>query len=236
MLEVQPLTTETMEWDAFVRSTPQGSPFHLMAWKRAVEATFGHRSHYLMAVRGSTLEGVLPLFETRGLLGGRGLVSVPYGVYGGICATSEEARTTLVDAARTLAKRRGAAYVVLRHRAGQELTLPTKSLYVTFSRPISRVEEENLNAIPRKQRRMTRQGLKHGLRAELGTVPERRVGVTLSGTWRTRPASTWLAGLASALVDQVRWLAGLVALNRISYSPTWSAMSVKPAVSSRVAI
>ena len=168
MLDVHPLTTETMEWDAFVRSTPEGSPFHLIAWKRAVEATFGHRPHYLMAVRGSTLEGVLPLFETRGLLGGRGLVSVPYGVYGGICATSKEARTALVDAARNLATRRGAAYVELRHRAGQELDLPTKSLYVTFSRPITADDEENLTAIPRKQRRMTRQGVKFGLHGEFG--------------------------------------------------------------------
>jgi len=167
-VEVRPLTTETVDWDAFVRSTPDGSPFHLLAWKRAVESTFGHRAHYLMAVRGGGLEGVLPLFEVRGLFGGRGLVSVPYGVYGGICTVSPWARSALVEAAQDLARRRGAAYVELRHRVGQQLDLPTKALYVTFSRPISSREEDNLNDIPRKQRRMTRQGLKHGLRSELG--------------------------------------------------------------------
>jgi len=167
-MDVRPLTTETVEWDAFVRSTPGGSPFHLMAWKRAVETAFGHRPHYLMAVRGGGLEGVLPLFEVRGLLGGRGLVSVPYGVYGGICAAGPVGQMALVEAARKLAARLKADYVELRHRKGQELDLPTKSLYVTFSRPISSSEEENLNAIPRKQRRMTRQGLKHGLRPEFG--------------------------------------------------------------------
>ena len=165
-VDVRLLTTETLEWDAFVRSTPGGSPFHLVAWKRAVEDVFGHRSHYLMAFRGAAVEGVLPLFEVRGLLGGRGLVSVPYGVYGGICATSPGAKARLVEAARDLARRIGASYVELRHRVGQELDLPTKALYVTFSRPLSSREEENLSAIPRKQRRMTRQGLKHGLRAE----------------------------------------------------------------------
>jgi FemAB-related protein (PEP-CTERM system-associated) len=167
-VDVHRLTTETVDWDAFVRSTPGGSPFHLIAWKRAVETAFRHRPHYLMAVRGGGLEGVLPLFEVRGLLGGRGLVSVPYGVYGGICATSAASRAVLVEAARELANRLKADYVELRHRTGQELDLPTKSLYVTFSRPISASEEENLSAIPRKQRRMTRQGLKHGLRAEFG--------------------------------------------------------------------
>jgi FemAB-related protein (PEP-CTERM system-associated) len=104
----------------------------------------------------------------RGLLGGRGLVSVPYGVYGGLCASSADARTALLDAARELAVRVGASYVELRHRAGHEVDLPTKQRYVTFSREISASEEENLHAIPRKQRRMTRQGEKHGLRHELG--------------------------------------------------------------------
>ena len=74
-MDVRVLTTETIDWDAFVRSTPGGSPFHLLAWKRAVEKTFGHRPHYLLATRGGDVEGVLPIFEVRGLLGGRGLVS-----------------------------------------------------------------------------------------------------------------------------------------------------------------
>ena len=167
-MDIRRLTTETVDWDAFVRSTPGGSPFHLLAWKRAVETAFRHRAHYLMAVRGGGLEGVLPLFEVRGLLGGRGLVSVPYGVYGGVCATSAAVREALVGASRQLAGRVKADYVELRHRSGQEADLPTKSLYVTFSRPIESSEEANLNAIPRKQRRMTRQGLKHGLRPEFG--------------------------------------------------------------------
>ena len=168
-MDIRVLSTETVDWDAFVRSAPGASPFHLIAWKRAVESAFGHRAHYLMALRGGGLEGVLPLFEIRGLLGGRGLVSVPYGVYGGICASSQAARDALLDAGRDLSRRLGADYVELRHRADQVIPeLPTKSLYVTFSRPLAATDEENLNAIPRKQRRMTRQGVKHGLRAELG--------------------------------------------------------------------
>ena len=167
-MEIKTLTTETVEWDAFVRSTVHGSPFHLLAWKRVVEAAFGHRPHYLMATGSDRVEGVLPLFEVRGLFGGRGLVSVPYGVYGGVCAASAEARTALLEAATRLARERRADFVELRHRDGQQVDLPTKSLYVNFSRPISGNDEENLAAIPRKQRRMTRQGLKHGLRAEFG--------------------------------------------------------------------
>ena len=167
-MDVKELTGQVTEWDAFVRASADGSPFHLTAWKRAVEDTFGHRSHYLMASRGGGLEGVLPLFEVPGLVGGRSLVSVPYAVYGGICAASPDARAALLDAATALGRARGARYVELRHRRDQGLDLPTKRLYVTFSRPISASEEANALAIPRKQRRMTRQGAKHGLRAEIG--------------------------------------------------------------------
>src|SRR5262245_52244226 len=116
-LVIRPLTDEGIEWDAFVRSTPGGSPFHLLAWKRAVELSFGHRAHYVMAVGPSGIEGILPLFEVRGLLGGRGLISVPYAVYGGICARSDEARQLLLAHASELARRVGASYVELRHRA-----------------------------------------------------------------------------------------------------------------------
>jgi FemAB-related protein (PEP-CTERM system-associated) len=56
----------------------------------------------------------------------------------------------------------------LRQRRDLGLGLPTKSLYYTFSRILSKDEEENALAIPRKQRRMTRQGAKAGLRVEIG--------------------------------------------------------------------
>src|SRR5215510_10526155 len=106
-LVIRPLTDEGIEWDAFVRSTPDGSHFHLLAWKRAVESSFGHRAHYVMDVGPGGIEGILPLFEVRVLLGGRELISVPYAVYGCICARSDEARQHLLDHASELARRVG---------------------------------------------------------------------------------------------------------------------------------
>lgn len=159
---------DPVEWDAFVRASDDGSPFHLTAWKRAVEETYGRRTHDLVARRGGGIEGVLPLYEVRELTGAKALVSIPYAVYGGVCATSDAATRALVDAAADLGRRRGAAYVELRQRRDLGLGLSTKSLYVTFSRPLSPDEEENAKAIPRKQRRMTRQGAKYGLRTGIG--------------------------------------------------------------------
>jgi hypothetical protein len=42
-VEITELAGEVVEWDAFVRASADGSPFHLCAWKRAVEETYGHR-------------------------------------------------------------------------------------------------------------------------------------------------------------------------------------------------
>src|SRR6266545_1140032 len=100
-MQVTELGRETGDWDDFVRASGAGTPFHLTAWRRAVEGSFPHRPHYLMATRAGAIEGVLPLFEVRGLLGGRSLVSVPYAVYGGICAATTDAREALLEAAGT---------------------------------------------------------------------------------------------------------------------------------------
>ncbi len=64
-------------WDRFVESHPGAGIYHSLAWQRVTEQGFGHRSTSLCAIdRGGTVQGVLPLFEVRGIFGRR-LVSVP---------------------------------------------------------------------------------------------------------------------------------------------------------------
>lgn len=200
-LEISELGSQTVEWDAFVRASEDGSPFHLTAWKHAVETTFGHRPHYLVARRGGAVEGVLPLFEVLGPFGGRALISVPYAVQGGLCASSDAARCALLDAAVALGRVRGAAYVELRHRRHQGLDLPTKALYVGFARAISSDDETNARAIPGKQRRMIRQGTKHGLRAEIGRTHLDAFYDIYARSLRDLGSPVFPRGLFSALLD-----------------------------------
>ena len=155
-------------WDRFVASSADGTIFHTIAWKRVVHEVFRHRPHYLLATDGQDIHGVLPLFQVRGILTGRVLVSTPYSVYGGLCGASPEAARVLIDEAQALATRRGARYVELRHYGQTHGDLPTKALYSTFVRPLDADPEVNFNAVPRKQRRMIRQGSKHGLVARQG--------------------------------------------------------------------
>jgi len=155
-------------WDRFVKSSPHGTIFHQLAWKQVVQEVFHHVPRYLLAEDRSGITGVLPLFEVRGLLTGHVLVSVPYAVYGGICSSDPTTADVLLSAARELAARHRTRYVELRQRHQSRDDLPTKHLYSTFVRALDADPEVNLASVPRKQRRMIRQGVKHGLIARQG--------------------------------------------------------------------
>jgi FemAB-related protein (PEP-CTERM system-associated) len=167
MTEVREYAEDQREaWDAYVDGHPLGTLFHLTAWKRAVERTFGHRAVYLWAERGGAPVGVLPLFVVP-TLKGRALVSVPYGVYGGIVADDAATAGVLLEAARAAAEREKAKYVELRSREASGLDLPTTDLYVAFERDLPSTPEECLGTIPRKSRASVRNGRsKFGVRSE----------------------------------------------------------------------
>ncbi len=93
------LPGEDARWDSFVREHPQGSFFHLTGWRRVVEEVFGHEPHYVVCEEGRAWTGVLPTFWVRSPFIGRQLISVPYGVYGGVLARSESVEEALVEGA-----------------------------------------------------------------------------------------------------------------------------------------
>jgi FemAB-related protein (PEP-CTERM system-associated) len=160
-------------WDGLVRAHANGTFFHLSAWAGVIERAFGHRSHYLVAERSGIIEGVLPLVHQKSLLFGNALMSIPFGVYGGVLAQSAEASRALVDAACALARDLGVDYLELRNREPTDLDWPSKDLYVTFRKTLAPTEEANLLAIPRKQRAVVRKGIDAGLKSEIDAGTER---------------------------------------------------------------
>jgi FemAB-related protein (PEP-CTERM system-associated) len=172
------------DWDAFVNRIPDANLFQLIAWKEAVEKVYGHKPHYMMSVEDDRICGVLPLFEVKSKLFGHSLVSVPFGVYGGIAAESADVESGLRKSAVELGNLLGVDYVELRGlphegplREGDcpgdtdEASAPCwhkKSLYVTFMKDILPSEDENLKSIPKKQRAMVRKGIKNGLTSVTG--------------------------------------------------------------------
>lgn len=158
---------EDSRWDAFVHAHRQGSFFHLTGWRRVVQDTFQHEPHYLVAERGGQWVGLLPLFWIRSPFVGKQLISVPYGVYGGVLAADSDAHEELLASAERIGRQLGAEYVELRHYGERPGELERNDLYVTFAKDLPSDPDEVLPAIKKKARAEVRKARdKHGLKFE----------------------------------------------------------------------
>jgi FemAB-related protein (PEP-CTERM system-associated) len=154
-------------WERFVDACPEATFFHRFGWKRILERTLKHRTHYLLAEHDGRPVGVLPLAQVRSRLFGHSLASLPFCVYGGAACTDHNARALLHRAAAGLARQLQVDHLELRNRVATEPAWPRQDLYVTFRKIMDPDVDANMAAIPRKQRAMVRKGMKAGLRSEL---------------------------------------------------------------------
>jgi FemAB-related protein (PEP-CTERM system-associated) len=161
-------------WDDFVMACPDATFFHREGWRRVITAGFGHKAYYLLAEVDGEIQGVLPLVRQRSLMFGDALVSTPFCVYGGVATSREDVRLALELEAASMAGSMGVAHLECRNRRASAIGWPAKDLYCAFSKPISEDQQENLAAIPRKQRAEVRKGLKNQL---VGEVDQNLAGV-----------------------------------------------------------
>jgi FemAB-related protein (PEP-CTERM system-associated) len=140
-------------WEAFVFMQRDTTFFHRAGWRRVIESSLGHHAHYRCAWRGNTLVGILPLIEVKSRFFGHALVSLAFGVTGGIAALDGTAVAALADDAEQLGARLGVDFVELRHETPHDIPWITKpELYFGFRRTLQRDDAANLKAIPRKKR------------------------------------------------------------------------------------
>lgn len=168
-----PLTVTLMDaasrqrWDEFVFNHPDATFFHRAGWQDVIERHFGHRTWFLAAESNSQIRAILPLAQVKSRLFGHTLVSLPFCVYGGIVARDAEAAEALDREAQALAIRLGVDHLEYRQLQARHPEWHTRSVYATFRRSLLPTPEENLLAIPRKQRAMIRKGIAGGLRSHV---------------------------------------------------------------------
>ncbi len=166
-LVVKELDSTAFEaWDDYVQRTPHATFFHRSGWKTVLQRAFGHRTHFLYAEQGGDIVGILPLAEVRSVLFGHSLSSLPFCVYGGIVADTEQAAASLRKQACELADRLKVGALELRNCHASDSGWPVKELYFTFKKAIEPEDEANLKAIPNRQRAMIRKGIGEGLESE----------------------------------------------------------------------
>ena len=154
-------------WDDYVTNHPAGTFFHLSGWKIILEEAFGHETCYLVAKTGNTIVGIFPLGHIRSRIFGNALISTPFCVYGGALADDPDIKAKLESAAEDEAIKRDVDYLEVRNLKSSRADWLTKELYVTFRKNLDPDPEVNLKAIPRRQRRMVRQGINAGLASEV---------------------------------------------------------------------
>jgi FemAB-related protein (PEP-CTERM system-associated) len=161
-------------WDTFVETTPTATFFHLSRWKRVIETAFKHRTYYALAERDQIVTGVLPLTLVRTRLFGASLIANAFSVYGGPVAADAASLQALENHAIGLMNQLRVPVLEFRSWAESRGHWPTKTgLYATFRKSIDPSVENNLKAIPRKQRAMVRKGISNGLESHVDETVDR---------------------------------------------------------------
>ena len=157
------LATKNIKMRQNVQQTSSNEP-HAECRKSALEMSDIDRQHRFERTR---IIGILPLFRIKSFLFGNYLVSLPFVELGGAIADDVSVTRSLFDQAVQIAVDLNCDYIELRNRQ-IIFNLPSKSLYYNFKREIFADQDQNLMALPRKARRMVRQGKKYGLSSEFG--------------------------------------------------------------------
>ena len=101
-------------WDGYVAQHPDSSPYHLFAWKSAVEQAYGWKGYYLLAENEGEICGVLPLVKMSTPLCAWQLVALPYCDVGSVLSDTQEMEECLVGEAVMFAKKIRAQVIDLR--------------------------------------------------------------------------------------------------------------------------
>jgi len=101
-------------WDAYALNHPDASPYHMFAWKQAVEGSYGHTCPYLCAEKNGELVGILPLVHIHilGIVGE--LAALPYCDVGSCLCDDDEVQDALLDEAMKIQKKLNCKKLTLR--------------------------------------------------------------------------------------------------------------------------
>jgi len=175
LLTVEALDAASVsQWDEFVQSCAGATFFHRAGWQFVIETAFGHRCYFLYAQRAGRICGVLPLVHIKSVLFGNRLISTGFTVGGGPVVSDVDVAPVLEEAAIELADELDVDF--LEYRGGTSTHSDwanNAGLYAHFAKAIGPDPEEDMLAIPRKQRAMVRKGIKAGLTSVVDDDVER---------------------------------------------------------------
>jgi lipid II:glycine glycyltransferase (peptidoglycan interpeptide bridge formation enzyme) len=94
---------EMRQWDGFVKSHPDGTPFHLHNWIKTIYESYNFEP-YLYAVKDNRgiITSILPLFLIKSIFTGNRIISLPFTDFcGPLCSNLEEEKELLKNVLAT---------------------------------------------------------------------------------------------------------------------------------------
>jgi FemAB-related protein (PEP-CTERM system-associated) len=169
MIQVIPYSDECRAaWDSFVTTHPAATVAHQIGWRSVIHNALGHAPRYLLAVDGSQVRGVLPLFLVRTWWQAKYLISIPWLDYGGVCAADTVSGEALLLEGSRLAKELGCQFMELRSVTATSEILPVSADRVTFELKLTGDPDELLRSFDAKLRNQIRKSQKSELNIEIG--------------------------------------------------------------------
>jgi len=160
-------------WDAYVESHPRAHQYHRCAWKRIIEHSFNHETHYLLSESASgAINGVLPLVRLRSRMFGDFLVSVPYVNYGGCCADNEDVEQELLCEGVRVANDLGVDHLEVRTETPRGMGLQVRSAKASMRLPLGGSSERLWEKFPAKLRSQIKRAQKEGMDVRTGREEE----------------------------------------------------------------
>ena len=165
------------KWDQYVLTHPDGSPYHLYAWKMSVEDAYSHRCYYLIAESNDQIYGVLPLVYLKPPLQRGQLVSLPFCDLGGLLSNCDKVQKQLTMESVSIAGKLNAKLIELRSSYTQDtsfndsgLLVSTESHKVSMLLRLPQSSEELWSSFKSKLRSQIRKAEKNGLRFIWGDI------------------------------------------------------------------
>ncbi|WP_371192500.1 GNAT family N-acetyltransferase [Glaciecola sp. SC05] len=152
-------------WDMFVHAHPESTPYHLCAWGKAVQASYGFKPEYWLALNGQEIVALCPTVNMRSLKAKKSICSLPYCDLGGILALDDESKLALREHILAHSAANGITSVELRE-SDSELTQASEApagQKVRMLLPLPENAEALMAQFKSKLRSQIRKAEKNGL-------------------------------------------------------------------------
>lgn len=160
---------ELANWDEYVLSHPEHSPYHLSAWGLSVVKTYKHPVLFVTAYSQHKIVGVLPLSVFSIPMKGKFLCSLPYCDLGGCLANDSHIKLQMEEYSVKLKSQFKASHVEIRERSQTKEHVTSrrnKKVSMLLSLPAS--SEQLRISFKSKLRSQINKAEKNGLQYELG--------------------------------------------------------------------